>query len=294
MNYCTQCPTPAANNGEAVALLRWAEHLLQRTGVPSASNDARRLWEVAGGEPYWRLEPHTRVGSACRAHFRRLVRARCQRVPLAYLTGSVGFLDFDIVVRPGVFIPRPETEELAERAIRVLHEFPPQPCALDLGSGTGALASALARARGDASVLAVDLAARALRCTQLNVNRLGLSAQVAVRRSHWFASVPERFHLIVANPPYVSPDELRALQPEVRLHEPQRALLAEEGGLAPLKCILSQLPSHLHPGGRALIEIGYGHARAALALANSVPGLVETEVHYDMGGRARILAVQWM
>jgi len=222
-----------------------------------------------------------------------LVVARCRRVPLAYLTRSVGFMDLELVVRPGVFVPRPETEELAEMALSIMPTLPREPRVLDLGTGSGALACALAGGREDAHVLAVDVAPRALACARNNVRRLGLGARVEVRRSDWFSEVDGRFDLITANPPYIAAGELPMLQPEVCRHEPRVALDAGSDGLAALRSILLGMPSHLESGGHALLEIGHAQARQARTLANSMPGLVETKVHNDIGGRARILAVRW-
>ncbi|MFO8034453.1 MAG: peptide chain release factor N(5)-glutamine methyltransferase [Candidatus Bipolaricaulota bacterium] len=294
MKHCTRLSTPSTRHADAMELLRWSETLLESTGIIPARAEARRLWEAVGGDPPWRLERGARVVPALAAHYGRLVRARSRRVPLAYLTRSVGFMGFELLVRPGVFIPRPETEELAELATSMLQRLPPNPRALDLGTGSGALACALARARPDVRVLAVDVALCALSCARDNARRLGVSKRVETRRSDWFASVPERFHLITANPPYIGSAELCKLEPEVHRHEPPQALCAGKDGLEALRTILAGLPSHLLPGGQALVEIGHGQAQAALALAKGVPGLVETEVRYDMGGRARILAVRWM
>ncbi len=294
MDHCTHGPPPPARRAQTRQLLQWGETLLAGSGIAHPRHEALVLWETAGGDRRWFLDRAAVASPMLAAHYRRLLYARCERIPLRYLTRRVGFMDFELLLGPGVFIPRPETEELAELATRILRTLPHRTLALDLGTGSGALACALARARSDAQVLAVDVAPRALSCARGNVRRLGLSERVEVRRSDWFSRVHERFHLIVGNPPYISLSELSALEPEISVHEPRRALGADADGLSALREILSSLPCHLLSGGWALLEIGHGQGRVARALANRVPGLVETEVYHDMGGRARILAVRWM
>jgi len=213
-----------------------------------------------------------------------------RRVPFSLIAGETGFLDFDLAVGPGVFIPRPETEELAERAIAVLRSLPPRSLVLDLGTGSGALALALARARSDVSVIAVERSPRALACARRNVRRLGLVGRVEVRRSDWFSHVWERFHLIVANPPYVARPELASLDPEVRRYEPRRALDGGPDGLAAIRSIVASAPEHLVAGGTILIEIGDGQGERVLRFARRVTSLVETRVERDLRGRERFFS----
>ncbi|HPD06899.1 MAG TPA: peptide chain release factor N(5)-glutamine methyltransferase [Candidatus Bipolaricaulis sp.] len=260
---------------------------LAAAGIPAAPREARRLFTLAAGSPAELAG--SAVPPAVGRRYRMLVAARARRVPFPLLEGETGFLDFDVAVRPGVFIPRPETEELAERAIAVLRSLPPHPRALDLGTGTGALAVALARARDDGQVLAVDMSPRALACARRNVRAHRLESQVEIRRSDWFSCVREAFHLIVANPPYVARCEFSSLEPEVRLYEPRRALDGGPDGLDALRAILVRTPHHLLPGGTILVEIGARQGAAALAIARRVPGLGEARVERDQSGKERFL-----
>lgn len=259
---------------------------LAAAGVPSSYREARRLYALAAGSETAFLDRV--VSPAVGRRYRMLVGARARRVPLPLLEGATGFLDFDVIVRPGVFVPRPETEELAERAVSLLRSLS-QPWVLDLGTGTGALALAIARAREDVRVLAVDVSRRAVACARRNVRIHGLEGRVEIRRSDWFSHVPEAFHMIVANPPYVAWGELPALDPEVRRHEPRRALDGGPDGLAAIRTILAEAPAHLRPGGMLLVEIGSSQARAALALARRVARLVEARVECDLSGKERFL-----
>lgn len=263
---------------------------LAAAGVPSPAREARRLLSLAVGSPGAVLGPGERVLPSVGRRYRLLVGERARRVPLPLIEGETGFLDFDLAVGPGVFVPRPETEELAERAIAVLRSFPPCPLALDLGTGSGALALALARARDDVLVIAVERSPRALACARRNVRRLDLGGRVEVRRSDWFSHVRERFHLIVANPPYVARPELVSLDPEVRRYEPRRALDGGPDGLVAIRAILASAPHHLVVGGAILIEIGDGQGERVLRFARHVPSLVETRVERDLRGRERFFS----
>ncbi|MBC7170667.1 peptide chain release factor N(5)-glutamine methyltransferase [Candidatus Bipolaricaulota bacterium] len=252
--------------------------------------EARRLLSLAVGSPPAGLGPADRVPPCVGRRYRTLLAERGRRVPFALIEGETGFLDFDLAVGPGVFIPRPETEELAERAVAILRSLPPRPLALDLGTGSGALALALARARPDLSVIAVDVSPRALACARKNVRVHGLERRVEVRRSNWFSRVSERFHLIVANPPYVARPELPSLDPEVRRYEPRRALDGGPDGLTAIRAILARAPQHLVAGGTLLIEIGDGQGGEVLRFARGVPSLVETRVDRDLRGRERFFS----
>ncbi len=267
------------------AALAWASAQLARSGVAEPAREARRLWALAWGIG----DPAAVEGGAVpgwvRRRYRLLVAARARRVPLALLEGRVGFLDFEVEVSPGVFIPRPETEELAERAIAELAKCP-RPLFLDLGTGAGVLALALARACPHARGVAVDVSPRALRCAWRNARRLGVHGRVEFRRSDWFSAVPERFSLVVANPPYVRRGEMRFLAPEIRRYEPRRALDGGPDGLAAIRTILAEAPRHLDPGGVLLMEIGADQGPAVQELARAV-GFTEARVEKDLAGKER-------
>ncbi|MFH1609082.1 MAG: peptide chain release factor N(5)-glutamine methyltransferase [Candidatus Bipolaricaulota bacterium] len=276
--------TSAGRVRDAVAGGSWA---LATAGVPSPTRDARRLLAFAAGSTSTALGPADPVAPGIGRRYRMLVAARARRVPLPLLEGETGFLDFDVTVRPGVFIPRPETEELAERAIAVLGSLSRNLMVLDLGTGTGVLAVAVARARPEARVVAVDVSPRALACARRNVRVHGVEDRVEVRRSHWFSCVPECFHLIVANPPYVARPDLSGLEPEVRRYEPRRALDGGPDGLSAIRQVLAQAPGHLFPGGMVLVEIGDGQGEAILRFARGIPSLVETRVEEDLRNKER-------
>ncbi len=262
---------------------------LAEAGVADPLREARRLWALALGEPLW-----TATASAplvLRRRFHSLLAARVRRVPLAYLEGEVAFLDFELRVGPGVFIPRPETEELAERAGAAFRRLA-VPSFLDLGTGTGALALALARARPEAWGVAVDTSRRALRCAQANARRLGVADQISFRRSHWYEAVPERFALVVANPPYVAVSAAPLLPPEVRRYEPRRAWCAGPTGLEAIREVIVGAPDHLLLGGFVFVEIGEDQGPATLEIARGTQRYTAARVEKDLAGKDRFFIGQ--
>lgn len=259
---------------------------LARAGIASPVREARRLLALAAGSSLATMGPE--VPAFVGGRYRMLIAARARRVPLPLLEGETGFLDFDVAVRPGVFVPRVETEELAERAVSALRSLSFPPLCLDLGTGTGVLALAMAQARPDVAVVAVDVSPRAVACARRNVRNHGLAARIEVRRSDWFSNVPERFHLIVANPPYVARPDRAKLEPEVRRHDPWRALDGGPDGLSSIRTVLAAAPRHLFSGGTVLVEIGHDQGMAVLQLARAADGWVETRVERDIAGKDRL------
>lgn len=214
-----------------------------------------------------------------------MVEARARGLPWPALEGTTAFLDFEVLVPPGVFVPRPETEELAELALRVWREFPDRPRALDWGTGTGVLALALAKARPEAEVWALDVSARAVAAARRNAQRLGLPLKVL--RSQSFARVSGKFHLIVANPPYVPTPQLPSLPREVRICDPRGALDGGPDGLRWIRELLEQSPDFLYPGGFLLMEIGHDQGEAVLKRAAQAGAWAEARVLRDLSGKPR-------
>jgi|Deesub1362B_J571_1020462.scaffolds.fasta_scaffold00091_72 release factor glutamine methyltransferase len=218
-----------------------------------------------------------------------LLEKRLQRFPLPYLLGWIGFMDFTLCVRPGIFIPRPETEGLAELVLDVVRKLPPQSKVLDICTGSGALAIAVARTREDLHVVAVDICEMSLRCAWENAHRLGVENRVEFRLSDLFVRVPECFSLIVANPPYVSSDEIEGLSPEISRYEPRMAVDGGPGGEEVLRAILAEAPRHLIYRGWIFCEIGDGQGENLVRFAKEVANWLELRVEEDLGGRERYL-----
>lgn len=218
------------------------------------------------------------------ARFRALVERRRAGEPVAYLTGSKGFWSLDLAVSAAVLVPRPETELLVARALAVLPADTEDRIA-DLGTGSGAVALALASERPGVTVIATDASPDALEVAHDNARRLGLT-NVAFRRGDWLAALEpgERCRLIVSNPPYVAAGDphLAALD-----HEPQSALVAGPDGLDALRRIAADAPAHLENGGYLMLEHGTDQGPAVRALLHAA-GFQDIETHPDLAGHPRV------
>lgn len=230
------------------------------------------------------------VGDADRARFRELVRRRAAGCPVAYLVGEREFYSLGFIVRPGVLIPRPETERLVEEAIAfartsTVHRF------LDLGAGSGAIAVALAREIPEARGVAVDLSPDALAVAAENARRHSVSDRVDFRKSNLFEDLAGEasFDLIVSNPPYVAEEEWAGLPSSVRDYEPRLALDGGPMGLGVLRRIVAECADYLRPRGRLLLEIGADQEDAARALFDAAPGLRLGPTIRDYANLPRVL-----
>lgn len=219
---------------------------------------------------------------------RPLVRRRGLREPLQYIVGETEFHGLKLKVDRRALIPRSETEMLVAALVEECQ--PPPARILDLGTGSGAIALALAQAFPVASVTAVDVSDEALALAAENASSTGLDGRVVWLRSNWFERVAAeaRFELIVANPPYLTAEEAAEAAPEVREHEPKAALVAADGGLADLRTIIAAAPRYLAPGGRLALETGIAQHAELLRLV-SAAGLSNPESRRDLSGRDRFV-----
>jgi release factor glutamine methyltransferase len=216
--------------------------------------------------------------------FGRALCQRCHGVPLQYLVGEQQFLDLVLGVAPGVFVPRPETEVVVERAAETL-QGREMPVIVDVGTGTGAIALALKRLRPDARVLATDVSEEAVSVARANAFRLGLDVEVL--HGDLVDPVPanlrERVDLIASNPPYVTREEYEDLPPEVRA-EPFEALV---GGTDMHRRLAGAGPAWLGPGGWLVMEIGASQGSEVAALLRDA--FEDVEILPDLAGRDRIV-----
>ena len=253
---------------------------------PSARLDAELLLAAALGKPrsFLRTWPERVVDREARERFEGWLARRRAGEPVAYILGRQGFWSLDLEVAPHTLIPRPDTELLVETALQLLPASPAR--VLDLGTGTGAIALALACERLSWQVSGVDRIPEAVALAERNRERLRL-ANVGFRQSHWFSALEgERFALIVGSPPYIPGSDPHLQQGDVRF-EPKSALVAGHDGLDDIRLIVAQAPRFLEPGGWLLLEHGYDQAAAVrdLLLGN---GFSEVESRRDLGGHERI------
>jgi release factor glutamine methyltransferase len=271
-------------------VIRKASDFLGSKGVESPRLNAELLVGHVLGLPRMRLyiEFERPVDERELTAIRELVRRRGRREPLQHILGYVEFSGLRLKADPRALIPRPETELLIETV--ALRAAAPPGSILDLGTGGGAIALALAARFPLARVVAVDSSAEALLLAAENAASTGLSERVTFLLSDWFNAVApgESFDLIVSNPPYLSREETDAAAPEVRAHEPASALTSEDGGFADLSAIAAASAGFLAPGGMLAVETGTGHhPRLAELLARS--GFARSESLNDLTGRSRFV-----
>jgi release factor glutamine methyltransferase len=228
------------------------------------------------------------------ARYRELLARRAAREPLQYLLGWEDFHGLRLAVSPDVLVPRPETEGLVQWAMEALAGRP-DPAIADLGTGSGAIACALARAIPAAEVLAVEVAAGALAVASRNVRELGLSARVRLLAGDLFAplgSLSASLDLVVANPPYLPSALIASLPPEVSRHEPRAALDGGPDGLGVIRRIVVGAPAVLKPGGWLLMEIGEDQAGSVASLM-AAEGFSGIRARRDLNGVERYIGGRW-
>ncbi|MGC8548173.1 MAG: peptide chain release factor N(5)-glutamine methyltransferase [Acidobacteriaceae bacterium] len=259
--------------------------------LPTARRDAELLLlHTLGRDRAWLLaHPEAEITSTQLAQFERLLARRARHEPIQYITGQQEFFGLTLRVTPGVLIPRPETEHLVETALARIppDRIPDQPTRiLDVGTGSGAIAIAIAAHRPHAAVTAVDLSPAALAIARENA----AAHHVAIRfiESDLLAALPnENFDLILSNPPYVPASD--ELEPQVRDFEPHSALFAGESGLDIYRRLIPQAHHALVSGGWLLMEIGHGRQPA---LSGLLTGWQNLSFIPDLQGIPRVVIAQ--
>jgi len=284
--------------------LHTATLMLERSS-PTARLDAELLLEYVTGltRANFRAAPERALPAAAGWSFQQLVKRRMRGEPVAYIRGQQAFWSLLLEVTPAVLIPRPETELVVERALAHLDATTPAPLEgaapakhspaapapvriADLGTGSGAIALALASERPAAQVWAVDVSREALEVACRNAARLQI-ANVKLLQGSWLEPLRgERFDLVVSNPPYVAQDDAD-LAPDVRRYEPAVALVPGVGGMEALETIIREAPAHLNPGGWLVLEHGWKQA-AAVRERLVHHGYSHVRSHVDLSGHERV------
>ena len=253
-----------------------ATEILAAAGIHNARREAAWLAEGATDE----------------TSLLELARRRAAGEPLQYLTGIAGFRHLDLSVRPGVFIPRPETELLVECA---LAHLPRGSTAIDVGTGSGAIALSMKQERADATVHATEIDNDAMQQAVANRDHLGLD--VAIVSGDLFSGLPTKIEgavdVVVSNPPYVATTEQNALPVDVVGHEPHIALFAGERGLDVIDRLIDEAGRWLRPDGWLVVEIGEGQSDDVMALATRT-GYVDIAIHDDLAGRPRYVDARYV
>jgi release factor glutamine methyltransferase len=280
----------------ALELTRKAGAVLAERGFPNARLEAELL--LAGVLGIRRLDlylQHDRpVDGAELERYRAWVRRRLKHEPLQYIVGTAAFRKLELHVDPRVLIPRPETEVLVGEVLSWATLHGSWGAALDIGTGSGAIALSLACEGRFARIVATDVSRDALDVARGNAQRAGLSDVVEFRCGAYFEPVREgeRFTVIVANPPYVAESERAMLAPEVREHEPAAALFAGADGLSAIDELVAGAPPWLESGGLLALEIGDGQAEAVLERVRATAAYANASVVADLTGRRRVLVAE--
>ena len=240
-----------------------------------------RAWLYANGGQ--------RLDDSAQQRYLDLVRRRREGEPIAYITGVREFWSLPLRVSPDVLIPRPETELLVEVALSFIPEN--SPCRVaDLGTGSGAVALAIASERQSCEVHATEISPAALKVACSNGDNL-LPDRVAFHRGSWFEPLEGRFDLVVSNPPYIDAEDRHLEEGDVR-HEPRRALTPGGDGLSAIREIAQNAPAFLLPGGRLVFEHGFDQGAAAREILQGL-GYVEIETHQDLEMRDRVTSARF-
>lgn len=277
---------------QATTLRAWLEQAEARLKpvCEQPRREAEALLEACAGIGRAALyaDPERHLTTAAADTLRVALARRADGEPLAYISGLRGFWTFELEVSPDVLIPRPETEGLVERALQLAGDSGD---AIDLGTGSGAIAIAFARERPHWRVTATDVSPRALAIATRNVERL-LRGQLRLLQGSWFDPVAsERFTLVMSNPPYIDAADAALSDPALR-HEPMLALTPGPDGLAALRTIIAAAPARLLPGGVLLLEHGSNQG-AAVRMLLEAQGFGHVVSHLDLAGHERVSEGHW-
>ncbi|MBK6766015.1 MAG: peptide chain release factor N(5)-glutamine methyltransferase [bacterium] len=274
-----------------IDLLGATDEFFKSRGIDAPRRNAEALFAKALGIP--RIELYLQFDRPLKDHeleqIRELIRRRSKREPLQYLLGEVEFCGATIQVGNGLLVPRPETEELVAELIK---SVPPNARILDIGSGTGCIAVAIAKQIETARVLAVDVDADAVAQVTVNAQSNGVAERIVARQADMHAATftsiaREPFDVIISNPPYLREDELAALEPEVRDFERKHALVSGPRGDECFARLAELVPTILKPGGMLGLEFGFEQAARVRELFS--PEFSELSIHRDMQGIERFL-----
>lgn len=277
------------------ALVVWVRRTLEQAGVETAAQESRWLVAHALG-----LESHHLASKAQEpvsaeqwAHAVSLASRRAAREPLQYILGTQEFCGLEFQVSPAVLIPRPETEVLVQEAVRAV-DLDKESVLVDVGTGSGCVAVALATILENARIVAVDRSPQALAVAKGNAERHAVAEKIEWMESDLLSALRERgmagmVDIIVSNPPYIAEADWAGLQPEVREFEPRSALFSGPTGTEFHERLLCESKEFLVPGGTLVMEIGQGQCAAVRQMAERIGGYAPLRVVEDEAGIERVV-----
>lgn len=282
-------------------VLEWTTQFFTRKLVDSPRLSAELILTHVLGVPriklytdYERVLSPEQLGA-----YRDLVKRAAEHEPIAYLTGRAHFFNLEFDVTRDVLIPRPDTETLVEHVLQLCRNQAgfESPRVLDLCTGSGCIAAAIAAHQKNAVVLATDISEAAVAVARKNFERLGLAGRVVAEQGDLYEALRkivdvQPFNLIVSNPPYIPTADVATLDRNVRDYEPLGALDGGPDGLSVHRRILAGAPGHLVGGGRVFLEIAYDQGEAAMKMMGDYPQFEEPRLLKDYGGRDRVLCAR--
>lgn len=273
-----------------------ATQRLAEANIATARLDAQViLAHVLGVDRSWLFAHHEQTLTPHQAEmYTELVVRRVMHEPVAYLTHHKEFYGIDLYVDRRVLIPRPETEMLVDQVLtEVTLRAPHLVTVADVGTGSGAIAVAVAMNAGNVHIYALDVSENALAVAQRNIEAHALGNRIQLLQSDLLTALPTRVDVVVANLPYVTEDDYRTLEPDVRDYEPAQALLGGPEGLDVIARLLSQLPDHCNHDAFVVLEIGYNQGAAVLTMVETLlPQATQIELHRDYQGHDRVISFQ--
>jgi release factor glutamine methyltransferase len=282
-------------------LLEWTTGFFTRKKLDPPRLSAELLLAHVLGVPRIKLytDYERPLGELELARFRQLVKRAAEQEPIAYLTGRAHFFNLEFDVTRDVLIPRPNTETIVENVLQLARYQPgmESPRVLDLCTGSGCIAAAIAHHLKTATVLATDLSAAAVAVAKRNIERLGLSGRVTIELGDLFEPLSRvvdarPFDLIVSNPPYIASEDVEKLDRSVKDYEPRIALDGGPDGFSVLRRILEGAGERLVPGGRLYLEIQFNHGPSALELGRQYESFEDVRVLKDNAGHDRVLTAK--
>src|ERR1044071_1570143 len=273
-----------------------AYNLFVENAVPSPRLNAELLllFVLSRERSYLYAHPERELTPDEQANFDEVVRERARGCPTQYITGHQEFWGLDLLVSPAVLIPRPETEHVVETVLELMKEYPfdgpGRLKLLDVGTGSGCIALALASELPHAEIHACDISEEALEIARVNAARLALGGKVLFRKSNLLSVYSgEQFDFVISNPPYVGEADAEKVQKQVREFEPRIAVFSGQEGLDIYRKLVPQAHEHLRPGGWFVAEIGFSEeARVRELLA----GWEDVQVTADLQGIPRVVAAR--
>jgi release factor glutamine methyltransferase len=273
-----------------------AYQLFLQNDVPSPRLNAELLlmFVLARERAYLYAHPERELTADEQSRYDEVTRERARGCPTQYITGHQEFWGLDLLVSPAVLIPRPETEHVVEIVLELVKEYkfegPGRLRMLDVGTGTGCIALALASELPHAEIHACDISEEALEMARVNAARLALGGRMLFRKSDLLSAYAgERFDVVISNPPYVGEADAGKVQKQVREFEPKIAVFSGQEGLEVYRRLVPQATEHLRPGGWFVAEIGFSEEQRVREL---LTGWSDVRVTSDLQGIPRVIAAR--